>query len=232
MFTNKKTYYQLILDRSGSMGDCILPTVEGFNAQMEEIKSLQKKFPDQQFLVSLTTFNNEVVSDVYNEDPSRIKRLIVSESENPGWLKRDPDTIEYRPSGGTALYDAIGMSVERLESDIRAEIARNEATVVVIIITDGHENASHRYTYTAIKSLIQRLEATEDWIFVYLGATPDAVEVAEGLKINPKNSRIFDKDHMKSTFEDMAMDLKSYAMAKRNSLKPKEFLKEDTEDKI
>tara|TARA_B100000683_G_scaffold107984_1_gene106315 strand:+ start:212 stop:400 length:189 start_codon:yes stop_codon:yes gene_type:complete len=45
---NKKTYYQLILDKSGSMSDCVQSTINGFNEQMQMIRSMKKKFPEQE----------------------------------------------------------------------------------------------------------------------------------------------------------------------------------------
>ena len=46
---NKKTLYHFILDKSGSMANCRVATVNGFNAQLGTIKDLQKKFPEQEF---------------------------------------------------------------------------------------------------------------------------------------------------------------------------------------
>ena len=61
---NKKTYYQIILDKSGSMYDCILTTVQGFNEQIQMIKKTSEKFAEQELLVSLTTFNHEIDFDI------------------------------------------------------------------------------------------------------------------------------------------------------------------------
>jgi hypothetical protein len=57
---NKKTYYLLILDQSGSMADCAVPTINGFNEQVQMIANLQNRFPNQEFYVSLTIFNDQV----------------------------------------------------------------------------------------------------------------------------------------------------------------------------
>ena len=76
MLKNKKTYYQLILDKSSSMQDCVSTTVNGFNEQMQMIRSMKKKFPEQEFLVSLTTFNQDVYFDVDQADPDNIKELV------------------------------------------------------------------------------------------------------------------------------------------------------------
>jgi len=46
---NKKTIYQFVLDKSGSMGDCLTGTITGFNEQLKKITELQAEFPDQEF---------------------------------------------------------------------------------------------------------------------------------------------------------------------------------------
>ena len=50
MKKNKKTYYLLILDKSGSMGSIIPQTVAGFNEQVQMIRKLKPKYPAQIFL--------------------------------------------------------------------------------------------------------------------------------------------------------------------------------------
>jgi hypothetical protein len=55
---NKKTLYHFVLDKSGSMFNCIESTVNGYNAQLETIQKLQQEYPEQQFLVSLTIYSS------------------------------------------------------------------------------------------------------------------------------------------------------------------------------
>ena len=77
MIKNKKTYYQLLLDRSGSMSSCAEEAVSGFNEQVQQIKSLQEKYPEQEFLVSLTTFNEAMSMDIDRKKAGEIKELYV-----------------------------------------------------------------------------------------------------------------------------------------------------------
>jgi hypothetical protein len=171
---NKKTYYQIILDKSGSMCDCIESTVNGFNEQMQMIKSLQKKFSEQEFLVSLTTFNQDVDFDVEFTSPSELKSMTWG-NRKKSWYKKFYKDVFYFPNGMTALYDAIGKSVQNIQKITKDEIAKDEATVVVVIITDGHENSSTKFTYEQIQSMIKELEKSENWTFSYLSNTPDAI---------------------------------------------------------
>ena len=125
MLKNKKTYYQLILDKSGSMHDCVASTVNGFNEQMQMVRLMKKKFPEQEFVVSLTTFNDDVQFDVDQEDPDNIK-VLISPYNSESWIK-DNDKIIYDPNGMTALYDAIGMSVKKIQDQAR-EAKRSSKT--------------------------------------------------------------------------------------------------------
>jgi hypothetical protein len=60
----------------------------------------------------------------------------------------------------------------------------------VTIITDGYENASHEYTHTAIRSLIESYKE-QGWQFTYIGADHDVEQVAFSLNID--HSLQFDK---------------------------------------
>lgn len=62
---NKKTYYLVILDKSGSMSNCIAATQKGFNAQIDMIRAIRHKFPEQEVCVSFTQFNDQVEEVVH-----------------------------------------------------------------------------------------------------------------------------------------------------------------------
>lgn len=223
MLKNKKTYYQLILDKSGSMQDCVTTTINGFNEQMQMIRSIKSKYPEQEFVVSLTTFNQDVHVDVDQEDPDNIKELF-SHDNFMNWIKND-EKIIYNPHGMTALYDAIGMSVKNIQKQANEEISKDEATVVVVIITDGHENASEKFSYYQIQSMIKELEQSDNWTFSYLSNTPDAVDYASKLNIKKENAIRYVKESMQEDYEDITTSMKSYFDQKQNNIKKKEFIK-------
>lgn len=209
---NNKTYYQLILDRSGSMGDCIQPTISGFNEQMDMIRDLRQKFPDQEIRVSLTQFNQEVEEAFAMQAPEKVAPLTVN---------------NYRPAGMTALLDAVGQSVNALQLKIGSEIRDNLASAVVVIITDGYENASRRFTHRQIADLIRELESTGRWTFSYLGATLDAVEVAESMNIRGKNSMSYRKDQTAQTHQHLTNSMERYMRMKSQGHISRDFLMND-----
>ena len=205
----QKTYYHIILDQRGSMQNCIHPVISGYNEQIQAIKSLEERFPEQEVRVGLTRFNENVMHSYFGEQPGLVTEL----NENT-----------YRPNGMTALLDATGMTTMVLNRKIQQELATGIATAVVVIITDGHENASRHFKLPQVRSMIGDLEATGKWTFSYLGATLDAVDVATSLNIQRGNSMHFDKMRMDESFTTLEASMNDYLTNKRNGKISSEFL--------
>jgi Mg-chelatase subunit ChlD len=107
----------------------------------------------------------------------------------------------YKPRGSTALLDAIG----RLIKDWKG--ASNPS---VVILTDGLENASHKFTKAHIKDLIE--ERTKDgWTFVYLGANQDAFAEAGSLGIAPGCTMNYDVRRTPEAFHTLSAALSQAA---------------------
>ena len=192
---NKKVIYQLILDRSGSMNDCIPETISGFNEQVQRIRQLEKQYPDQEVLVNLTLFNHDVSHQIVNAQPSTLAEL---------------NSQTYIPDGMTALYDAIGLSVRKLQESVVSKDPNSDIRVYVVILTDGYENASQKFSYQKISSQIRDLEATGRWSFSYLGSTPDAVDIAVRMNIQRSKSARFLKDNMDMAFCSVSEDFSKF----------------------
>ena len=56
----RKTIYHLIVDKSGSMMDCVDSTINGFNEQVNRIKDKALEFTEEDITMGLTTFNDNV----------------------------------------------------------------------------------------------------------------------------------------------------------------------------
>ena len=187
-----KTFYHIILDQSGSMSDCINQTINGLANQRKEILAIANEFPEEEIRVGLTIFDHNVILKYRNLSVRELSKM---------------DGFEYRPNGQTALLDAIGMSV----ADTQRLMVNEDDSAVMIILTDGYENASREYSHDKIKNLIQAKEATGKWSFTYLGATLDAVEIAKSMNIKGENSFAFEKKSMdKEAFMRSTNVLKNY----------------------
>jgi hypothetical protein len=206
---NKKTLYHFVLDKSGSMFNCIESTVNGYNAQLETIQKLQKEYPEQQFLVSLTIFD-DIVDDVQlNQTIDAVEFLRMS---------------RYRPSGTTALLDAIGMSINSIQIANESVILNNEMSIVMVILTDGLENASREFTFHQIAKTIKSLEETEKWTFNFLGADIDAIHTSKMLNIKSENVVSFNKSNMHEMMEHFSEGIRQYSHSKSRGITKNNFL--------
>ena len=206
---NKKTLYHFVLDKSGSMENCRETTVNGFNSQLETIKDLQKEFPEQEFEVSLTIFDEQIDHVQSHVGISNFEYLRLS---------------RYMPRGRTALLDAIGMSINQIRMTNETKILNNEMSIVMVILTDGMENASREFTYHQIASSIKALEETEKWTFTFLGADIDAIHTSKMLNIRTENVVSFDKSDMKNMMNEVSEGMRHYSHSKSEGKTKKDFL--------
>jgi Mg-chelatase subunit ChlD len=118
--------------------------------------------------------------------------LVKFDTQNPceivydGTPMSDVGEITLDPRGGTPLLDAIGLAVSHVENRL-SKMNRRPDQVLVMIVTDGYDNASHEWTRDRIKSRIAELEKRE-WKFLYLGANVDAFAEASSMGISLDSS--------------------------------------------
>ena len=213
--TNKitrKTIYHLIIDKSGSMSDCVENTINGINEQIQSIKKLNEKYPEEEITIGVTTFNDTITNHFYMSNPNYINPFEVQ---------------DYIPDGYTALLDAIGLTVVKIEKTLLKDESKIPTTVVIVIITDGEENRSQFYNLQTIKSLITKLEQTEKWTFSFLGADLEVIGVVKDMAINPKNSFSFAKRKMKhSVWDKLNSSMENYVDRKSKNIKDKSFFED------
>lgn len=152
----------IILDESGSMLSIKNEAINNVNESLQTILKAQKENPDQEHYVTFVSFNNRHKT-IWDRIPATEAKTIT---EN-----------DYNPSCSTALYDAMGFSLNKL----RPNVADNDK-VLVTIVTDGMENASREYNGNAIKILVDELKA-KGWVFAYMGANHDVEAAAAHISI-------------------------------------------------
>ena len=151
-----------ILDRSGSMGGLEADTIGGFNSLLEPGEAL----------VSTVLFDNEI----------QVLHDRVSLDRISPMTERD-----YFVRGCTALLDAVGEAIHHIGNVHK--YARSEDVpehTLVVITTDGMENASRRYDAPRVKEMVKRQQEKYGWEFLFLGANIDAVETAGHFGIAPQ----------------------------------------------
>ncbi len=159
------THIIFILDRSGSMHSIVSDTIGGFNAFLEA----QRKQPGE-CTASLWQFS-DFAHCAYASN-------VVSKAPNLS-------PLSYVPSGSTALYDAVcqaideeGATISRLSPEDRPE------KVLVVILTDGAENASKFRHKDDVLSRINHQTSVYNWDFIYLGANQDSFSAAGAMGIS------------------------------------------------
>jgi uncharacterized protein YegL len=195
-----KTIYHLIVDKSGSMTDCLENTINGFNEQITRIRNLEMEYPNDKITIGLTTFNDAVTINFIASNPKDVQFLSSS---------------TYQPDGSTALLDAIGLTVKMIENEVDRTKTLETTTVIIVVITDGYENASKVYSLNDIRMMVSKLEETKKWTFAFIGATFDAVEIASQMSFKSQNSYSFNKKEMESVvWEKLNHSLSSYCYKK------------------
>ena len=101
-------------------------------------------------------------------------------------------TNDYAPLGMTAMLDAVGKTINSVGQQL-AELPEEERPekVMVTIVTDGVENASKEYTWENVKKMITHQREKYSWIFTFLGANIDTMEVSGNLGIDSRLSKSY-----------------------------------------
>lgn len=156
-----RTLIAVLLDRSGSMSSVKDDAEGGFDTYVDA----QRAEP-RETVVTLAQFDTEYQVVYQNLPVAQVPKLALV------------------PRGATALYDAIG----RLITDVGSELSatpeeQRPGKVIVVVITDGHENSSKEWTHAAVSAAITRQEQTYSWEFLFLGSNMDAVAIGSALGI-------------------------------------------------
>lgn len=164
-----------ILDRSGSMRGLEKDTIGGFNGMLDKQRA-------QEGEANITTV---LFDDQYEKVHDRVALDQVA----------DITAKEYYVRGCTALLDAIGRTIHEMAL-IQKHLPDGEKAekVIVVITTDGLENASRQYSRETIKQMIEYEKKTYGWEFLFLGANMDAVAEARTFGIGADRSVTFEND--------------------------------------
>mgnify|MGYP001815211992 CR=1 FL=1 len=167
---DEAVHVQIVLDRSGSMDSIASATVDALNGFLAK----QRAHPGM-LRLSLADFDSQ--------EPFRLVIDAVPIAE-----VLDLTDADFQPRGGTPLLDAIGRAVERVDARL---VDWPDEDQVLVVMTDGYENASTDYTGETIAKLLDsRQEA--GWSVLFLGANQDAFGTGDALNMRQGNVRDFD----------------------------------------
>ena len=182
-----------ILDKSGSMAGLESDAIGGFNAMIETHR--KKSGPCR---ITTVLFDSEY-------------QLL---HDRTGIRDVKPMTDrDFTVGGCTALYDAVGLTIRKIGAARKqAALEEQSGQVMFVIMTDGQENASRRFTLQQVRTMIEHERAKHGWEFLFLGASFDAAETAEtmGIRRDLAAEYLADSQGMQVSFQAMSRTIESF----------------------
>lgn len=149
-------HYVMIADASGSMHGTVEHVRESINTQILELRELPKAW------VTVRVFDN--------------RQMTVHDCVRPASASLlTPE--DYDAWGSTALYDAVAGGL--LDASTRIEASGglgDDDTVVVLVFTDGMENASSKFTAEAFQEVLSSFMDRPKWHLLFVGSDPEVMD--------------------------------------------------------
>ena len=160
----KHTEIIFVIDKSGSMSHLAGDTIGGFNGFIEGQKVMDSK-------TTLTTILFDTGWRILHDgvDIQEVKPMTAA---------------DYIAGGGTAMLDAIGEIINRVQDRHDELGAEKPDNVLMVITTDGEENSSRKFNKSQIEKMIKHQTNGHGWKFMFLGANMDAVKEAQSIGIS------------------------------------------------
>lgn len=196
----------ILLDRSGSMESCRDTTIDAFN---EYVMGLRRS-DEVDARVTLTIFDSLGIDTLQRAEPAR--SFMELNRQN------------YVPRSNTPLLDAIGHAV----ADIDKVELRPGEKVGLVILTDGHENASKEHTKDSIRKLLTDRQDSKGWLVTFLGADIDAFAEAGAIGVKAGNYLALKKAKLRESMGYTAASQARYAQS--GDFKHAEFRDEERDD--
>lgn len=153
-----------ILDRSGSMHALVEDTIGGYNSFIEKQKKESGKAE-----VTTILFDDKYEKITDSKDLQQIEKLT---------------SADYYARGNTALLDALGKTIMEIAGKMEKEnICPEKRRVLIMIMTDGKENASTEYNKATIKKLVEETTKNYGWNYIFMGANIDSMAEASSIGI-------------------------------------------------
>lgn len=155
-----------VLDESGSMYNSVDDVIGGFQKLIDE----QKGEKNGECIISLYRFSSTVKKDYI------------------GKLVNEVPKLYYSPGGCTAMNDGVGTAIDEIGkwlSDM--DESERPSKNMIVIMTDGQENASKEYNFDTVKAKIKHQEEKYSWTFVYMGTNLQDLKDANRLGIKMRS---------------------------------------------
>ena len=172
----------MVIDRSGSMQSIQSDAQGGINSFIQQ----QKQEPGET-LLTLVQFNTDY-EFVHSGVP--VKNVLE---------------FQLRPSGSTALLDAVGRAINETGSRLAAmDESQRPGLVAFVIVTDGQENSSHEFSRDRIRQMIEQQQTVYKWQFTFLAANQDAFAEGASLGIAQDGIAAYSMGKIRGTYDAAA----------------------------
>jgi hypothetical protein len=187
----------MVIDRSGSMHAIQSDAEGGINAFIQQQKQEQEA---GETVLTLVQFNT------------------TDEVVHRGVPVLQVPTFQLKPSGSTALLDAVGQALLDTGARLEAiEESHRPGLVIFVIVTDGLENASRRFTREQIRGMIRHQQAAYRWQFTFLAANQDAFAEGESLGIAQEGIANYAQHKVRETCNAFAQKVTRMKQAAQNN---------------
>jgi len=183
----------ILLDRSGSMQSLWVEALSSVNAFAKELANKT----DGQAVDSHITLSVFDSQDGLKFDTLRRKQ--------PALHWENVTDREATPRGMTPLLDAMVRIIALAEGD-------NPDKAVIVVMTDGQENASQEVKREGVKAALDRVKA-KGWEVVFLGANFDNISDADSVGVQGGQQMAMSVGTMNESMSRLARKSRAYAQA-------------------
>lgn len=196
----------VLLDRTGSMRPIWAEALSSVNAYADGLATEQPGDEPLETRLTLAVFDAQdgLQFDVLREGVGAGEWSPVTEAEA-------------NPRGMTPLFDAIGRLMALAEKDAPER-------AVIVIMTDGEENASRELDRTAARAALDKARE-RGWEVVFLGAEFASFDDADAVGVDARQSMAVSKDQLDDTMSRLATKTRNYGQ------KPEAPVEFDAEDR-
>lgn len=179
------THVFMIVDKSGSMTSLKTDVIGGFN---EYVHSLSHD-KEHEYSITAVLFDTRVSRYCEAKAPDDVPAL---------------DAKSYNPNGFTALHDAVGFTIGNV-----TYVNPNDK-VLVVIMTDGQENASREETTASVRDKVAD-RGKQGWEFLYIGQGLDTWAQSRDMGINTYVQTSASRDATVGTYRGLGAGTRSFA---------------------
>ncbi len=183
----------ILLDRSGSMQSLWVEALSSVNAFAKELAT-KTGGSSVDSHITLSVFDSQ---DGLKFDTLRRKQ--------PALHWENVTDREASPRGMTPLLDAMVRIISLAEGD-------NPDKAVIVVMTDGQENASQEVTRDGVKAALDRVKA-KGWETVFLGANFDNISDASSVGVQGGQQMAMSAGTMNESMARLARKSRAYAEA-------------------